>query len=145
MKSAKLFKIVKYFQCQYFPFQIRFMFKQSKTFKLSLPTELVQRKFVNKKLNCWLSSMIQVSYYTQLQDIIKLSTSQVATSISKIFTNIKVNIPVPMSIMQLKEIIKLSKMEKSTSLQQDVDEFYGNIINALLNDEMIAQYAKPLF
>ena len=89
--------------------------------------------------------MIQVSYYTQLQDIIKLSTSQVATSISKIFTNIKVNIPVPMSIMQLKEIIKLSKMEKSTSLQQDVDEFYGNIINALLNDEMIAQYAKPLF
>ena len=50
-----------------------------------------------------------------------------------------------MSIMQLKEIIKLSKMEKSTSLQQDVDEFYGNIINALLNDEMIAQYAKPLF
>ena len=89
--------------------------------------------------------MIQVSYYTQLQDIIKLSTSQVATSISKIFTNIKVNIPVPMSIMQLKEIIKLSKMEKSTSLHQDVDEFYGNIINALLNDEMIAQYTKPLF
>ena len=89
--------------------------------------------------------MIQVSYYTQLQDIIKLSASQVATSISKIFTNIKVNIPVPMSIMQLKEIIKLSKMEKSTSLQQDVDEFYGNIINVLLNDEMIAQYAKPLF
>ena len=89
--------------------------------------------------------MIQVSYYTQLQDIIKLSTSQVATSISKIFTNIKVNIPAPMSIMQLKEIIKLSKMEKSTSLHQDVDEFYDNIINALLNDEMIAQYAKPLF
>ena len=57
----------------------------------------------------------------------------------------KVNTTVPMPIMQLKEIIKLSKMEKSTSLQQDVDEFYGNIINALLNDEMIAQYAKPLF
>ena len=89
--------------------------------------------------------MIQVSYYTQLQDIIKLSTSQVATSISKIFTNMKVNTTVPMPIMQLKEIIKLSKMEKSTSLQQDVDEFYGNIINALLNDEMIAQYTKPLF
>ena len=89
--------------------------------------------------------MIQVSYYTQLQDIIKLSTSQVATSVSKIFTNMKVNTTVPMPIMQLKEIIKLSKMEKSTSLQQDVDEFYGNIINALLNDEMIAQYAKPLF
>ena len=119
--------------------------KQSKTFKLSLPTELAQRKFVNKKLNCWLSSMIQVSYYTQLQDIIKLSTSQVATSVSNIFTNMKVNTTVPMPIMQLKEIIKLSKMEKSTSLQQDVDEFYGNIINALLNDEMIAQYAKPLF
>ena len=57
----------------------------------------------------------------------------------------KVNTTVPMPIMQLKEIIKLSKMEKSTSLQQDVDEFYGNIINALLNDEMIAQYTKPLF
>ena len=89
--------------------------------------------------------MIQVSYYTQLQDIIKLSTSQVATSVSKIFTNMKVNTTVPMPIMQLKEIIKLSKMEKSTSLQRDVDEFYGNIINALLNDEMIAQYTKPLF
>ena len=89
--------------------------------------------------------MIQVSYYTQLQDIIKLSTSQVATSVSNIFTNMKVNTTVPMPIMQLKEIIKLSKMEKSTSLHQDVDEFYGNIINALLNDEMIAQYAKPLF
>ena len=57
----------------------------------------------------------------------------------------KVNTTVPMPIMQLKEIIKLSKMEKSSSLQQDGDEFYGNIINALLNDEMIAQYAKPLF
>ena len=89
--------------------------------------------------------MIQVSYYTQLQDIIKLSTSQVATSVSNIFTNMKVNTTVPMPIMQLKEIIKLSKMEKSTSLHQDVDEFYGNIINALLNDEMIAQYTKPLF
>ena len=89
--------------------------------------------------------MIQVSYYTQLQDIIKLSTSQVATSVRNIFTNMKVNTTVPMPIMQLKEIIKLSKMEKSTSLHQDVDEFYGNIINALLNDEMIAQYTKPLF
>ena len=89
--------------------------------------------------------MLHMSYCTPLQDILKLSTSQVATSISKIFTNMKVNTTVPMSIKQRKEIIKLCKMEKSTSPQQDIDEFFNNIINTLLDDEMIAQYTKSLF
>ena len=42
---------------------------QSKTFELPLPTELAQRKFMNKKLNRWVSSMLQVLYYAPLQDI----------------------------------------------------------------------------
>ena len=30
----------------------------------------------------------------------------------------------------------------STSLHQDIDEFYDNIIDALLDDDMIALYIK---
>ena len=71
-----------------------------------------------------------------------MSTSQVATSLSEASTNIKVNAIVPMSIMQLEKITKLWKMEMSTSLPQDIDEFYDNIIDTLLDDDMIALYMK---
>ena len=71
-----------------------------------------------------------------------MSTSQVATSLSEASTNIKVNAIVPMSIMQLEKITKLWKMEMSTSLHQDIDEFYDNIIDTLLDDDMIALYMK---
>ena len=67
-----------------------------------------------------------------------MSTSQVATSLSEASTNIKVNTIVPMSIMKLEKITKLWKMEMSTSLHQDIDEFYDNIIDTLLDDDMIA-------
>ena len=50
--------------------------KQNKTFEFSLPTELVQRGFMNKKSNCWVSSTLQVLYCRPLQEILKLSTSQ---------------------------------------------------------------------
>ena len=49
-----------------------------------------------------------------------------------------------MSIMQLEKITKLSKMEMSTSLHQDIDEFYDNIYDGLLDDHMIALYIKSL-
>ena len=71
-----------------------------------------------------------------------MSASQVATSLSEASTNIKVNTIVPMSIMQLEKITKLWKMEMSTSLHQDIDEFYDNIIDTLLDDDMIALYMK---
>ena len=71
-----------------------------------------------------------------------MSTSQVATSLSEASTNIKVNTIVPMSIMQLEKITKLWKMEMSTSLHQGIDEFYDNIIDTLLDDDMIALYMK---
>ena len=71
-----------------------------------------------------------------------MSASQVATSLSEASTNIKVNTIVPMSIMQLEKITKLWKMEMSTSLPQDIDEFYDNIIDTLLDDDMIALYMK---
>ena len=74
-----------------------------------------------------------------------MSTSQVATSLSEASTNIKVNTIVPMSIMQLEKITKLWKMEMSTSLHQDIDEFFDNIIDTLLDDDMIALYMKPSF
>ena len=61
-----------------------------------------------------------------------MSTSQVATSLSEASANIKVNTIVPMCIMQLEKITKLWKMEMSTSLHQDIDEFYDNIIDTLL-------------
>ena len=61
-----------------------------------------------------------------------MSTSQVATSLSAASANIKVNTIVPMCIMQLEKITKLWKMEMSTSLHQDIDEFYDNIIDTLL-------------
>ena len=86
--------------------------------------------------------MLQVLYYTPLQEILKMPTSQVATSLGEVFTNMKVNTTVPMSIMQLKKITKLWKIEMSTSLHQDIDEFYDNIIDALLDDDMIALYIK---
>ena len=56
-----------------------------------------------------------------------------------------VNTIVPMSIMQLEKITKLCKMEMSTSLHQDTDEFYDNIIDALLDDDMIALHIKSFF
>ena len=34
--------------------------KQSKTFELPLPTELAQRRFMNKKSNRWVSHVLQV-------------------------------------------------------------------------------------
>ena len=71
-----------------------------------------------------------------------MSTSQVATSLSAASANIKVNTIVPMWIMQLEKITKLWKMEMSTSLHQDIDEFYDNIIDTLLDDDMIALYMK---
>ena len=71
-----------------------------------------------------------------------MSASQVATSLSEASTNIKVNTIVPMSIMQLEKITKLWKMEMSTSLHQGIDEFYDNIIDTLLDDDMIALYMK---
>ena len=71
-----------------------------------------------------------------------MSASQVATSLSEASTNIKVNTIVPMSIMQLEKITKLWKMEMSTSLHQGIDEFYDNIIDTLLDDDMIARYMK---
>ena len=119
--------------------------KQKKTFEFSLPTELAQRGFMNKKSNCWVSSILQVLYYTPLQEILKMSTSQVATYLIEVFTNMKVNTIVPMSVMQLEKITKLCKMEMSTSLHQDIDEFYDNIIDALLNDDMIALLIKSFF
>ena len=112
--------------------------KQKKIFEFSLPTELAQRGFMNKKSNCWVSSILQVLYYTPLQEILKMSTSQVATYLIEVFTNMKVNTIVPMSVMQLEKITKLCKMEISTSLHQDIDEFYDNIIDALLNDDRTA-------
>ena len=71
-----------------------------------------------------------------------MSTSQVATSLSAASANIKVNTIVPMCIMQLEKITKLWKMEMSTSLHQGIDEFYDNIIDTLLDDDMIALYMK---
>ena len=68
--------------------------------------------------------MLQVLCYTPLQEILKMSTSQVATYISEVFTNMKVNTTLPVSIMQLEKIIKLCKVEMITSLYQDIDEFY---------------------
>ena len=59
---------------------------------------------------------------------------------SEVFTNMKVNMTVRMSIMQLEKIIKLCKMEMSTSLHQDIDEFYDNISDTILDHEMIALY-----
>ena len=114
--------------------------KQNKTFEFSLPTELAQRGFMNKKSNCWVSSMSHA-----LQEILKMSASHVATSLSDVSTNMKVNTTVPMSIMQLEKITKLCKMEMSTSLHQDIDEFYDNIIDTLLDDDMIALYVKSFF
>ena len=89
--------------------------------------------------------MLQVLYYTPLQEILKMPTSQVATSLSEVFTNMKVNTTVPMSIMQLKKITKLWKIEMSTSLHQDIDEFYDKFIDALLDDDRIALYIKQFF
>ena len=68
-----------------------------------------------------------------LQELLKMSTSHVATYLSEFFTNMKVNTIGPMSTMKLEKITKLCKMEISTSLHQDNDEFYDNIIDALLN------------
>ena len=62
-----------------------------------------------------------------------------------IFTDMKVNTAVLMSIMQLEKIAKLSKMEMSTRLHQDINEFYDNIYDALLDDHTIALYIKSLF
>ena len=70
--------------------------KQNKTFQFSLPTELAQRGFMNKKSNCWVSSILQVLHYTPLQEILKMSISQVATYLNEVFTNMKVNTVVPM-------------------------------------------------
>ena len=84
-------------------------------------------------------SMLQVLYYTPLQDILTMSTSQVATCLTK------VNTRVPMSIMQLKKITKLWKIEMSISLHQDIDELYDNITDRLLDDDMIGLYIISLF
>ena len=74
-----------------------------------------------------------------------MSTSQVATSLSEVLTNMKVNTTVSMSIMLLEKLTKLCKMEMSTSLHRDIDEFYDNITDTLLDDDMIALYIKSLF
>ena len=89
--------------------------------------------------------MLQMLYYTPLQEILKMSTSLVATCLSGVFTNMKVNTTVPMSIMQLEKITKLCKMEMSAKLHQDVDEFYDNTINTLLDGDIIALYIKLFF
>ena len=83
--------------------------KQKKTFEFSLLTELAQRGFMNKKSNCWVSFILQVLYYTPLQEILKMSTSQVAIYLIEVFTNMKVNTIVQMSVMQLEKITKLCK------------------------------------
>ena len=105
--------------------------KQNETFEISLQSELAQRAFMSKKSNCWVSSMLQVLFYTPLKEFLKMSTSQVATSLSKVFTNMKINTTVPMPIMQHEKTTKLCKMEMSTSFHQDIDEFYENIIDSL--------------
>ena len=47
--------------------------------------------------------------------------------------------------MQLEKITKFCKMDMSTSLHQDIDEFYDKITDALLNDDMIALCIKSFF
>ena len=74
-----------------------------------------------------------------------MSTSQVATYLSEFLTTMKVNKTVSMSIMQLEKIAELYKIEMSSSLHQDIDEFYDNIIDAMLDDDMIALYIKSFF
>ena len=74
-----------------------------------------------------------------------MSTSQVATYLSEFLTNMNVNKTVSMSIMQLEKIAELYKIEMSSSLHQDIDEFYDNIIDAMLDDDMIALYIKSFF
>ena len=69
-----------------------------------------------------------------------MPTSQVAFPLSEVFTNMRVNITVLISIKQLEKISKVCKMEMSTSLHQDIDEFYENIIDTLLDDDMITFY-----
>ena len=50
MKSAKLFKIVKYFQCQYFPFQIRFMFKTKQDIQTFIANWISSKEVCEQKI-----------------------------------------------------------------------------------------------
>ena len=88
--------------------------------------------------------MLQVLYYTALQKILKRSI-QVAACLSEVFTNRKVNTTVPISIMQLEKFIEFFKMQMSKILHQDINEFYDNITDALLDDDMIPLHINLFF
>ena len=87
--------------------------------KFLLPTEIAQREFVNKNRTAGFLPCYKC-YITPYHKTFQNVSNPDNCFLSEFFTNIKVNMTVTMSIMQLEKFIKLCEMEMRTGLHQEM-------------------------
>ena len=110
-----------------------------------MPDQVSKRGFINKKSNCWVSSLLQVLHYSPLPDCLVVSKEPFAATLYSLFQNMAKDTSVPMSIVEPEKVTNACSMEMNLSLHQDIDELYKNIVLNLIEDQSIANQMKALF
>ena len=110
-----------------------------------MPDQVSKRGFLNKKSNCWVSSLLQVLHYSPLLGCLAVSRKPFAAKLYSLFQNMAKDTLVSMSIVELVKVTNACSMEMNLSLHQDTDELYKNIILNLIADQSFVDQMKTLF
>ena len=111
----------------------------------TMPDQVSKRSFLNKKSNCWVSSLLQVLQYSPLPYCLAVSKEPFTATLYSLFQNMAKDTSVPMSIVELEKVTIACSMEMHLPLHQDIDELYKNIVLNLIADQSIADQMKALF
>ena len=107
--------------------------------------QVSKRGFLNKKSNCWVSSLLKVLHHSQLPGCLTVSRKPFAATLYSLFQNMAKDTSEPMSIVELEKVTNACSMEMNLSLHKDIDELHKNIILNLRADQSIADQMKALF
>ena len=111
----------------------------------TMPDQVSKRGFLNKKSNCWVSSLLQVLHYSPLPGCLAVSRKPFAAKLYSLFQNMAKDTLVSMSIVELEKVTNACSTEMNLSLHQDTDELHKNIILNLIADQSFAYQMKALF
>ena len=114
-------------------------------YNFTMPDQVSKRGFLNKKSNCWVSSLLQVLHYSPLPDCLAVSKEPFAATLYSLFQNMAKDTSVPMSIVKLEKVTNVCSLEMNLSLHQDIDELYKNVVLNLIANQTIADQMKALF
>ena len=96
-----------------------------------MPDQVSNRDFLNKKSNCWVSSLLQGLHYSPLPDCLAVSKEPFAATLY--------------SIVELEKVTNACSMEMNFLIAPSIDELYKNIVLNLIADQSIADQMKALF